>query len=152
MKKLLITENQYKHIKNYVNEEVDGNTFKSEVKIDINYRGKISHLVEDISAPNINLSFLIDTEYRSWGIKSISLYNIQGPSEIEIEVTHYTSDNDEDPQTKVVLLKLNWDISKIEEENGMGRIGIGDEITIDITENENNDLICTQITIPVNSL
>jgi hypothetical protein len=153
MKKIIVTENQYTKIQEFVNEDVDSqHRFKFEVEVDVNYNGKISHLVESITAPKMILSYLIDAEYRSWGIKSISLYDIKGPESIELEVQYYESDQEIDPQTKYVQVLLDWENAEKTEENGMGVVCVDKEISIEITENENNDLICKKITIPVYTL
>lgn len=152
MKKIILTEEQYQKLNQVVNEEIINNRYHREVKVDVYYRGKIRELIDDIVAQNITLTYLIELEYRHWGIKDISLYDIKGPSEIELEVSYYQSEDDVDPQTKVVTLPLNWEMAKKDEETGMGVISVSDEISIYVTENENNDLHCTEIIVPVKTL
>jgi hypothetical protein len=152
MRKIILTENQYKKLDKFVNEQVNDNRYHREVKVDVYYRGKIKDLIDDVSSGNITINYLIEAEYRSWGIKDISLYDIKGPSEIELDVTYYDSKDDNNTSTKTVIVPLNWDVVEKEEETGMGIITVGDEISIHVTENENNDLHCVLISVPVKTL
>lgn len=152
MKKIIITEDQYDEINKLVNEEESNNRFKFNVNIDIEYKGKIKEYIDDISASEITLTYLIDIEYRHWGIKNINVYSINGPSEIEINVIYYPNGLDHDTEEKSFVIPLNWDIVEKEEETGMGVIRIGNEITLHVTENENNELHCTNIIVPIFTL
>lgn len=147
MAKFKFTENQLKTAKKQLKEDIDNNRFERKVRTDIETYGvKING--QDIDwavSGELNLSYLIDVEYRSWGIKDVSLYDIQGPSEIEIEITPQVEDAED------ITLTLTYDWSNVERETETDRsvICAGSEITIKLGNNENGDVIIDSITVPV---
>ena len=147
MAKFIITEKQYNTIKKNINEEINNNRYERKVRTDIETYGvKING--EDIDwavSGELNLNYLIEMEYRSWGIKDVSLYNIQGPSEIEIEITPQV----EDAEDVTLTLSCDWENVQTEIETGAGVISIGSEITIKLGNNENGDVIIESIHVPV---
>ena len=94
MAKFIFTESQMKIIKTQLNESRE-DTYDVG-KCDINlYYGELTykgHEINDISAPEISFTFYIDMDIKSYGIRGISLYNPEGPSEIELEVSQVESD------------------------------------------------------------
>ncbi len=147
MAKFIITEKQYNTIKKNVNEDINNNRYEKRVRTDIETYGvKING--EDIDwavSGELNLDYLIEMEHRSWGIKDVSLYDIQGPSEIEIEITPQV----DDAEDVILTLSYDWNNVEREVETGMGVITIGSEITIKLGNNENGDVIIESIHIPV---
>ena len=91
---------------------------------------------------------MIDVEFKSWGIKDINLYDVQGPSEIEVVITPQV----EDAEDVVVTVSGDWENIEIETKKGIGLVTVGDEITLKLGNNENGDLICQGIVVPVYSL
>jgi len=147
MAKFIITEKQYNTIKKNVNEDINNNRYEKRVRTDIETYGvKING--EDIDwavSGELNLDYLIEMEHRSWGIKDVSLYDIQGPSEIEIEITPQV----DDAEDVILTLSYDWNNVEREVETGRGIITIGSEITIKLGNNENGDVIIESIHIPV---
>lgn len=147
MAKFIITEKQYNTIKKNVNEDINNNRYEKRVRTDIETYGvKING--EDIDwavSGELNLDYLIEMEHRSWGIKDVSLYDIQGPSEIEIEITPQV----DDAEDVILTLSYDWNNVEREVETGRGVITIGSEITIKLGNNENGDVIIESIHIPV---
>jgi hypothetical protein len=147
MAKFIITEKQYNTIKKNVNEDINNNRYEKRVRTDIETYGvKING--EDIDwavSGELNLDYLIEMEHRSWGIKDVSLYDIQGPSEIEIEITPQV----DEAEDVILTLSYDWNNVEREVETGMGVITIGSEITIKLGNNENGDVIIESIHIPV---
>jgi hypothetical protein len=151
MKKIILTENQLNMVKKYVNEgAMGGDRYERSVTVYVETYGvKING--EDIdwaTCGDMKLSFLIEMEHKSWGIRDISLYDIQGPSEIEIEVTPQVEDAED------VYLNLPFDWSNVEKETETeeGVITIGNEITIKLGNNENGEVIIESINVPVYTL
>jgi len=107
--------------------------------------------IDDVDNTTTILNYIIHIEGRKWGIKNISLYAIEGPSEIEVIVSYYTEGSD-DKQEAMVTLPLNWENVNIEEESGSGVITVGDEIDIQLANNEKGELFVSKITIPVYTL
>lgn len=149
--KILVNEKQLEVIKKHLNEgAVDGDRYENNVKVEVESYG-VNINGDDIdwvSTPNIKLSYLIDMEHRSWGIKNVSLYSIQGPSEIELTITPQV----EDSEDINITVSLDWENIDIEEMTGNGVITVGDEITITLGNNENGDIIVKSITVPVYTL
>jgi hypothetical protein len=87
-------------------------------------------------------------EHRSWGIKGISLYSIQGPSEIELTITPQVEDADDID----ITVQLNWENVEEETQEGEGVITIGNEIEISLGNDESGNIIVTSIHVPVYTL
>ena len=161
MGKIILTEKQIKEITKAIAQEeiqmIEENESNSRYAMRCNvqaeyYGGKTykGGEINDITTSDIELTYDIDIEARSWGIKSISLYDIQGPSEIELEVNYMTSDDNDESET--ITIPLNWDNVEIEEEDGQGVITIGKDVTLTLDNDENGNLICNQITVSVYTL
>ena len=151
MKKIILTENQLDMLKKHINEgAIGGDRYERRVKVDVEtYGTKING--EDIDwavCGDMTLSYIIDMEHRSWGIKDISLYDIKGPSEIEIEITPQV----EDAEDVYVTVPLDWENIEIETQESEGVVTVGDEIEIQLGNNENGDIIVKSITVPVYTL
>jgi hypothetical protein len=152
MKKLLITENQLKMIKKRLQEGVS-DTYERRVSVDLNYYGvKINgNEIDDASCNDFELSYNIEIEGRSWGIKDISLYGITGPSELEIMFTVYNEEKDDYDETYLTL-PCDWENAEHEEETGNGVVTVGSEITINLKNNENGEIFIESIHVPVYTL
>lgn len=147
MAKFIFTENQLNMIKKQLDETIDNNRYGKKVRTDIETYG-VTINGNDIDwavSGELNVSYLIEMEHRSWGVKDVSLYDIQGPSEIEIEITPQV----EDAEDVILTLSYDWNNVEREVETGMGVISIGSEITIKLGNNENGDVIIQSIHVPV---
>ena len=144
-----LKEGYYEESEMSLQEGVSDN-YSNEVKLNVNaYRATINgNEIDWVEATSIKLSYLIDIEAREWGIKGISLYAIEGPSEVELEVSYYPNGSD-DPEQITVTMPLNWEDVNKEEESGSGVITVGDEIEITLANNEKGELFVSEITIPV---
>ena len=151
MKKIVLTENQLNMVKKHISESSVGNErYGREVSVYVEtYNAKING--EDIDwavCPNMKVNYLIDMEHRSWGIKGISLYSIQGPSEIELTITPQVEDG-EDVEIRV---PLNWENVEEDTQEGEGVITIGDEISLVLGNDENGNIMVDTIQVPVYTL
>jgi hypothetical protein len=146
--KLRITEGQLERIKSQLTEQGD-NRYNREVNVTFNaynatYKGKE---INDILPMKVRLSYNIDIEGRSWGIKGISLYGITGPSEIEAEIEYFIDDDNTD--TVTIPMKLNWELAVTEIEKGMGGFSVGDEVEIELVNDAEGNLVIKKIKVPV---
>jgi hypothetical protein len=153
MAKFVITEEQFNLIKKELSEDVKDvkdDRYQRSIKVDVDtYDATINgETIDWAVSDKIQLSYLIDVEFKSWGIKDINLYDIQGPSEIEVVITPQV----EDAEDVVVTVSCDWENIEIETEKGIGLVTVGDEITLKLGNNENGDLICQGIVVPVYSL
>ncbi len=151
MKKIILTENQLDMIKNHINEGAIANDrYERRVSVDVETYGiKINGQdIDWVTAPEITLSYLIEMEHRSWGIKGISLYDIKGPSEIELTITPQVDDGEDID----ITIPLNWENVEQENQEGEGVVTIGNEITIKLSNNENGEIVAESIHVPVYSL
>ena len=158
MKKIILTESQIKTLTDkLINESSHFSTddeFKIECKVNLNYynatttykQGEINHIITS----NIQLTHNIDMNVRSYGIKDISIYNLKGPSEIELEIYYY-GENDENLED-VITVPLNWENVEMQKDEDLGYIGISNNIQIDIENDENGDLVVTGIIVNYNSI
>jgi hypothetical protein len=150
MKKILVTENQLDMIKKHINEAFDDNRYERVVSVDVDtYGAKINgNDIDWAVAGDMRLSYLIDQDHRSWGIKDISLYDIQGPSEVELTITPQV----EDGEDIEITVPLNWEEVEQETQEGEGVITIGSEIVVKLGNNENGDIVVESIHVPVYTL
>ena len=151
MKKIVLTENQVQMVKKHVTESAVGNErYGREVSVSVGtYSAKING--EDIDwavCSDMKVSYLIEMEHRSWGIKGISLYSIQGPSEIELTITPQVEDADDID----ITVQLNWENVEEETQEGEGVITIGNEIELSLGNDESGNIIVTSIHVPVYTL
>jgi len=133
MGKIVISENQYKNLQKMINEDVN-NRYERVVKVNVGIGG--SPRYEDMTLDDITtyydemrLTYLIEQEHRSWGIKNISLYDIQGNDEIEVEL-HLYPDNSNEPIIKEVKIPLDWSKLETSTNQGEGVVTIGDRLDI----------------------
>ena len=82
----------------------------------------------------------------SW--KGISLYSIQGPSEIELTITPQV----EDAEDIYITVPLSWENIEQETQEGEGVITIGNEIDINLGNDESGGIIVKSIHVPVYGL
>lgn len=151
MKKIILTENQLNTVKKRINEGAIGNErYARKVSVHVEtYYAKING--EDIDwavCSDMDVNYLIEMEHRSWGIKGISLYSIQGPSEVELTITPQVEDG-EDIEIRV---PLNWENVEEETQEGEGVITIGDEINLVLGNDENGNIVVSSIQVPVYTL
>lgn len=151
--KIVLNENQIKMIKKTINEGVDTN-YEREVEVKVytynsTYKGK--EIIDVRAYQNIDLSFVIDMEARSWGVKSVSLYGIRGPESITMTVDYYTNEEG-DYESEDIDVKIDWDKLETDDRTGEGVITIGHELEIDLMNDENGDLVVRGMSIETYSL
>lgn len=151
--KIVLNEQQLKMIKKTINESSDVNyERKVRVKIDsyrATYKGK--EIQDVVVNQDVELSFVIDMEVRSWGVKSVSLYGISGPESINVTVEYYINENG-DYESEDIDIKLDWDKLETEDRTGQGIITVGDDLEIELTNDENGDLVVKGMSIETYSL
>jgi hypothetical protein len=154
--KMIITETQLNKINDLISEnkvitEESNNRYERNVKVKVGvasgYYQKLKYdnmIVEDITTyyDEMRITYLIDQEHRSWGIKGISLYDIQGYDDIEVEL-HLIPEGDDNWKNmivKEVKIPLDWGNSlETESVDGEGVITIGNELEIDVYIDENGN-------------
>jgi len=149
MKKIVLGESQVdKLMSKLVSEQYAGSDrYSQEVRCSFEYHKKTykGNEIDWIADGRFNLSFRIDMEARSYGIKGISVYDFQGPEEIEILVTYYP-EGSEDPIDEEILIRPDW--SKVNtDEADIGWIGIDQDIEMDLINDESGNLIAGDILI-----
>lgn len=151
--KIFLSEQQLKMIKKTINESSDVNyERKVRVKIDsyrATYKGK--EIQDVVVNQDVELSFVIDMEVRSWGVKSVSLYGISGPESINVTVEYYINENG-DYESEDIDIKLDWDKLETEDRTGQGIITVGDDLEIELMNDENGDLVVKGMSIETYSL
>lgn len=150
---MIITETQLNKIndlisKNKVITEQSDNRYERKVKVRIGiasgYYQKLRYdnmIVEDITTDfdEMRLSYLIEQEHRSWGIKNISLYDIQGYSDIDAEL-HLYPEGSNDVVIKEVKIPLDWENSlETDTINNEGVVTVGNELEIEVIIDENGN-------------
>ena len=151
MKKIVLTENQLNMVKKHISESaVGGDDYTRNVSVHVEtYGTKING--DDIdwaTCGEMSLTYRIEMEHRSWGIKDISLYGIQGPAEVELTITPQV----EDGEDIYINVPLNWENIEQETQEGEGVVTIGNEIDMVLGNDESGNVIVKSIRVPVYTL
>ena len=178
MKKIVLTTEQMNKVTEYVSTEDLGSTeineaygddrYEEKCTIDFNYSSNLKlegREIEDIENVEYTLSFRIDQEHRSWGIKDISVYDVQGPEELDVEVKYYSSkerdtgsawgdDTDYGPllKEKYIKLKVNWDSTNYEKEQSSGMVGIDQNVEMELVNDSEGNIIVKEIGVTTLSI
>lgn len=146
--KLKITEAQLERLKGRLTEapkdKSGGNTYQRYIKFNFNYgRTKLKgHDINDVFLePKMPVSFEVEIKSREFGIDGISLHNISGPTDVEVEVDYFV--NSDNTDTVNLDLKLDWSEQtlRLEPRSNNGVITIDDEIEIYLTNDDQGNLI-----------
>ena len=133
-----------------INESVGDDRYEMKCSIDFNYPSDLKYKgqeIEDIGyGLEYTLSFRIDQEHRSWGIKTMSVYDVQGPEELEVEVVFYP-EGSEDPKEEYITFKVDWDSINYEGEDPKGMIGIDEDVQIELANDSEGNIIVNGITV-----
>ena len=151
MSKFIFTESQLKLIKRNLNEghlDTNDNYEVGDCEIslyysNVRYNGRE---IDDISTPQINFTFKIDMDVKSYGIKDISPYNPNGPSEIELEVSYDGESED------IITIPLDWENVNEEKSSDIGWIGYDNQIDITLKNDENGDIVVDSMTLYKNNI
>ena len=160
MKKIVLTTEQLNKVTEYVsnedlnpseiNEAINDNRYEKKCEFDFNYGSDVKykgHQIDDIGyGLEYTLSYIIDQEHRSWGIKSISIYDVQGPEELDVEVEFYNEDID-DSADEYIVIKVDWDQVKYENEYVRGDITIDDKVQIELGNDSEGNIIVNEILV-----
>ena len=152
MKKIILTEDQMDLLRKNAQRE-DERRYRRDVKIDVeSYRVMYKGMeINDITAGyEPTLTYLIEQEHRSWGIKDISLYDIKGPEGIEIEVEYWV-DND-NMETETLTLPIVWDSVETDTQTGHGVVTIGDTLVVSLKNSESGEIVIDSIHLEVYNL
>jgi len=155
MANFIITENQLKQLTKNLKEDFMGRddiyrVGRCNVNLfgihELTYKGRE---VEDVNASEIDFTFQIDLSFKSYGIKDLSPYNPQGPSELEIEVLYYDENEEENEETTTV--QLDWE-NVMQDDAEISWIGYDNQIDIRLKNDENGDIVVETMTIFKKSL
>jgi len=149
--KIKLTEGQVQRLKHISEGQEDKYNTQVNVSFITSKDFNFPYEINDIISTNTRVSFDIDVEYKSWGIKGISLYNIQGPEAIEAEIEFYGenyNENDDDLRTATIPVKLDWEnVLKVENESGTGLVTIDNDIEITLAGNSETGFYAREIQV-----
>jgi hypothetical protein len=144
-KKIIISEKQLNILLKEQEEPLYDDMYKQKIKFEFYYPQGLyfqDNEVENINDITMSVYFRINREDRSYGIESLTISNIVGPEEIEIEVDYY---NGNETKTEFKKAKLDW--SKIEiEPISLSYIGLSKTGKI-VLESNNNEIKLKKITL-----
>ena len=145
--RIILTESQIERIKSIT--EGNDDRYNREVKVkfyhsNVTYKGQE---INDIVGDAMRLSYDIDIEARSWGIKSISLYGVIGPSDYQMEVEFYISEFD--TNTETIGVKLDWSRLEINKDSSQGIVTIGDTLEINLANDSDGNIFVRSMTLDV---
>lgn len=149
--KLKLTESQFDRLKSNLSEVENDNRYSSVVEVVINYNNVTykGNTINGIEKTNAKLYYTIDIEARSWGIKSILLGNITGPSEIEAEIEYFV--DEDNTTTDIVPLTIDWSRLTTDINNNGSNYTIGDVLEINLMNDEQGNLFVNDLNIEVYS-
>jgi len=151
--KLKLTESQFERLKTNLGEGTSDDTYSREVKVALNHYPNVTYKgmeINDMVAAPIRVTYSIDMDIKSWGIRGISLYGISGPSEIEVELNYYL--NDDETADETITLALDWSKLKTNSYENEGVITVGNEVEVNLRNDENGNLFASDLEIEVHSL
>jgi len=153
MKKIVLNELQARKLMGDIINEQHEQSFVQEVKFYIYYHNVKynGYEVDDITCNNASVKFLIELEYRTYGIKGATITIIGGTTDIELNIVYFDP-NIDDTKEEILPLKINWDEVKTEKDDTIGWIGIGDEVTLELMNDETGNIIIKEILVPINSI
>ena len=145
--RIRLTESQIERIKSIT--EGNDDRYNREVKVksyhsNVTYKGQE---INDIVGDAMRLSYDIDIEARSWGIKSISLYGVTGPSDYQMEDEFYISEFD--TNTETIGVKLDWSRLEINKDSSQGIVTIGDTLEINLANDSDGNIFVRSMTLDV---
>jgi hypothetical protein len=151
-KKIKLTESQFERLKPTLM-EVSENKYFRNVKIWFTINGQIfpDKEISEISSDAMKISYLIDLNYKSWGINGVNIYGFTGPKTINVNVEYYVNEAG-DTDVMVVPLVIDWSKVSINEKKGEGIIGIGDEIDMGVELGEGGTLKSGGLRIDVHTI
>ena len=148
--KVILTESQVERLKTKLNEGLDSR-YNREIAIEFDYyKAKYKGLpIDYISPTNITVSFDINIDSRSWGLKSIDISGVSGPKNIEVKIQYYgTNDEEFDDWYEI---QLDWErLITSEERNGL--ITVGDIMEVTLGNDADGRLIITKMELPLYTL
>ena len=149
--KLIITEAQHNRIKSLLKESVSTDSYTQEVTLKFDgYSSTLkNHEINYINPVKVNLNFYITFDVKSWGVRGISVYGINGPTEVEITVDYY--DVDEEERTIEVPIRIDWESAVINEDK-LGFIGIDDSAEVTLVNDSEGNLVVKSVELTVSQL
>ena len=147
---MIITESQLNKINDLLSEkkvitEDSNNRYERKVEVSVGAPSRSGYKYEGMVIDEITtyydemrLTYLIEQEHRSWGIKGISLYDIQGYDEIEVELYLYPENSNDanDMIKKEVKVPLDWSTLNVDTHDGEGVVTIGNRLDMTIHIND----------------
>ena len=150
MMKITLTEQQVDMIQNHINEQ---NEERYRVILPVSvYAPRVTYMgneINYISSSKIPITFDIDLEIRSWGIKTANIYAIKGDEQIEFEISYYNDNDDE--QDEQIRIPVDWNNVVIKKNETSGSITITDPIEIELMNEESGNILIKSIEVYVNS-
>lgn len=163
MKKIILSESQTQNlVTKFLNEQlpapretgysVNDGRYRMKCEFYFQYNNDFHRFkngeIDDISHGIGEVSFLIDTQEESYGIKGITIRDIRGPNEIKGKIRYYpegSSSNDENwwekRREEEIVIPLNWRKVKIDDSGyKMNYIGVGKRIDVDLEPDGNGGL------------
>lgn len=155
MKKIILTEQQTKKLMGHIINEQSVNDHKNSIfaTCDFGYHGVTykGGEIADISKVNFELSYIVDIEWRKYGIKGIYVGGFNGPSHIELEISYYpTNDPNADFIEDTVIIPIDWQSQVVTNNNdNIGYFGIDQDIDIILDNDQEGNIIVKTIEINV---
>ena len=155
MKKLIVTENQFNMLSNKLIVEADDSRYHREIEVSV-WQGRNVKFkgmeINDITCTSSKtpVSFTIDQEHRSWGIKDINISDIKGYEALEFEVEYFTDESN--TETETITLPLDWTNLEKDHIEDRGVITVGDELSITLENDESGNLMISHMNLEVYTL
>ena len=152
MRKIILTEDQVDLLRKNAQQE-DERRYRRNVTIDaetygVTYKGME---LNDLNAGyEVSLTYLIEQEHRSWGIKDISLYSIKGPESLEFEVEYWV--DEDNMETETITLPVDWEKIETDTQTGQGVVTIGNTLIVSLKNTESGEIVIDSLNLEVYNL
>lgn len=137
-----------------VKEGYGDDRYEMECEVDLTYyktkfNGKE---VEYATADKMRVSFLIDIEARSWGIKYLNVYDVRGPKELDVQLEYYIDETGDEHRDQMIAVPIDWDKVVMTKNEELGHIGIDNVVRVTIGNDSSGNIVVQEIEVEYNSL
>jgi hypothetical protein len=171
MKKVIITEEQAsKLVKQVTNEQTrsihdlihsDPDIHTVEIRKCNFYYHNLKYKGQEIDDVNLgwkfDLKYRVDVEWRSYGIKGISVYDFRGPDKMDLTISYYSPEDPEnmgDTIDETIELPVNWDAVVVtEEDDELGYYGVdNNDVEVHLINDQQGNIIIKSIRLLIKHL
>ena len=164
MKKIILTEKQTDNLVKQVVEQSmyqDPDIHNVEIRKCSFYYNGLRYKGQEVEDVNLGwkfeLKYRVDVEWRSYGIKGISVYDFRGPDMLDLTITYYSPEDPEgmgDTLDETIEIPVNWESAVItEEDDELGYYGVDSEdVEVQLINDQQGNILVKSIRLLIKHL